>query len=90
MGNMLTCGWQCLIGHSPRLSGLLVLSWWCILDWFKSYRCDHLKCVKIGSFIPRAKKLLFGVPQGSVLGPRLFSLCTTPVSKVIPNYPGFA
>ena len=59
-----------------------------VLEWFKSYLSDHLQCVKIGSILSGAKKLLCGVPQGSVLGPILFSLYTTPLSKVIQNHPG--
>ena len=48
--------------------------------WWRSF--------KIGSILSGAKKLLCGVPQGSVLGPILFSLYTTPLSKVIQNHPG--
>ena len=59
-----------------------------VLEWFKSYLSDRLQCVKIGSILSGAKKLLCGVPQGSVLGPILFSLYTTPLSKVIRNHPG--
>ena len=58
------------------------------MEWFKSYLSDHLQYVKIGSILSDAKKRLFGVPQGSVRGPILFSLYTTPLSKVIQNHPG--
>ena len=61
-----------------------------VLDWFKSYLSDLLQCVKIGSNLSDAKKLLFGVPQGCVLGPLLFSLYTTPLNKVIQNHPGIS
>ena len=56
-----------------------------VLDWFKSYFSDRVQCIKIGSILSDAKK--YGVPQGSVLGPILFSLYTTPLSKVIENHP---
>ena len=58
-----------------------------VLEWFKSYLSDRLQCIKIGSILSGTKKLLCGVPQGSVLGPILFSLYTTPLSKVIRNHP---
>ena len=61
-----------------------------VLDWFKSYLSDHVQCIKIGSILSDARNLLCGVPQGSVLGPILFSFYTTPLSKVIQNHPGIS
>ena len=44
-----------------------------VLEWFKSYLSDSLQCVKIVFILSGTKKLMFGVPHGSVLGPILFS-----------------
>ena len=61
-----------------------------VLHWFKSYLSDRVECIKIGSILSDVKKLLYGVPQGSVLGPILFSLYSTPLSKVIQYHPGIS
>ena len=44
---------------------------------------ERYQSIKIGSTLSDFCKLLFGVPQGSVLGPLLFSLHATPLSLVI-------
>ena len=43
------------------------------LHWFRSYLSDRTQSVKIKKSFFFASKLLYGVPQGSVLGPMLFS-----------------
>ena len=57
------------------------------LKWFTSYLSHRFQAIKIGSTLSDLHELLFGVPQGSVLGPLLFSLYTTPLSKVIGTHP---
>ena len=75
-----------LVDSFSSLSGISGV----VLDWFKSYLSDHVQCIKIGSILSDAKKLWYGVPQGSVLGSILFSLYTTPLSKVTQNHPGIS
>ena len=43
-----------------------------INDWFSSYLSNRTQTSQIGSDISSKDKILFGVPQGSVLGPLLF------------------
>ena len=57
------------------------------LKWFTSYLSHCFRATKIGSTLSELHELLFGVPQGSVLGPLLFSSYTTPLSKVTAIHP---
>ena len=78
------------IDHSTLLSCLL--DWFgvggSILKWFSSYLTEHIQSVKIGFTLSDFQKLLFGVPQGSVLGPLLFSLYTSPLITLIGKHKG--
>ena len=57
-----------------------------VLKWFSSYISKRCQSVKVGSILSDSKSLAFGVPQGSVLGPVLFTLYTAPLSKIISSY----
>ena len=56
------------------------------LAWFSSYLRDRYQCVRIGDDSSSHKPLLSGVPQGSVLGPVLFTLYTASLGRVIETY----
>ena len=68
------------IDHSTLLSCLQ--NWFgadgSVLKWFTSCLTDRYQSIKIDSTLSDVWKLLFDIPQGSVLGPLLFSLYTTP------------
>ena len=53
------------------------------LDWFKSYLTGRNQRIKLGNCLSSRSDLSFWVPQGSVLGPLLFTLYTTPLNGII-------
>ena len=57
-----------------------------VLAWFKSYLCGRHQKIKIDKSFSDSSLLEHGVPQGSVLGPLLFSLYTAPLSTIISSY----
>ena len=57
-----------------------------VLSWIKSYLSNRKQKIKIGDSFSEAVILPFGVPQGSVLGPLLFTLYTSPLSQLISKF----
>ena len=54
-----------------------------VLQWFTSYLIDRPQRIVLDKFSSQPRRLSCGVPQGSVLGPVLFSLYIAPLEDVI-------
>ena len=54
-----------------------------VLKWFASFVQNRQQCVIVDGVRSPPAPLVYGVPQGSVLGPVLFSLYSQPLSDVI-------
>ena len=56
------------------------------LDWFSSYLSCKSQQVLVGHALSAEMPLLHGVPQGSVIGPLLFSLYTRQLAELIDKF----
>ena len=52
------------------------------LEWFRSYLNNRMHYTIISDASSPGIKLMRGVPQGSMLGPQLFSLYTVPLAAI--------
>ena len=57
-----------------------------VLKWFKSYLTNRSQFVNIHASNSSVRELTVGIPQGSVMGPVLYLLSTTPLADVIRSH----
>ena len=56
------------------------------LAWLTSYLSDRTLTIRIGDLVSRQQRLECGVPQGSVLGPLLFTIYCMPIGSIFAKH----
>ena len=56
------------------------------ISWIKSYLSDRSQCVSINGTLSSFLSVKDGVPQGSILGPLLYTIFTNEVPEVIHDH----
>ncbi len=56
------------------------------LKWFQSYLIERTQTVSVGSSHSKYETLKYGVPQGSLLRPILFSIYNFPIGEIIEKH----
>ncbi len=73
---------EILIARLERLIGICGT----VLNGFKSCLTNTSFSVTLGEFTSSLASLICGMPQGSILGPILFSLCMLPIGSIFSKH----